>query len=289
MNARLAILSVCLSVACSHPPAFAKAAGAPAGYTALFDGATLGGWKGDPRVWSVADGAIVGKSENGIGENTFLIHGQRYANFELHYKYRFKSVEKGNSGVQFRSYRSDPSYGAYDLSGLQANVTLLTDRPERFAMLYDESGDRQEMALTGQKARITWVREPDAGRGIGRSVRSVSQIVNTPEDIINAVRNGPEWTEGVVIAYGNHIVGAVNGLLTFDVLDDDPHAPRSGLIGLQFHSGGGWVEFKDIYIRRLDRKPDLSGRFKSKPGPVPAPAVTYKLIARPGPDTPLSQ
>ena len=41
----------------------------------LFDGKTLKGWDGDPKFWSVKDGAIVGQTskENPTKGNTFII------------------------------------------------------------------------------------------------------------------------------------------------------------------------------------------------------------------------
>jgi len=41
----------------------------------LFDGKTLKGWDGDPKFWSVQDGAIVGQTtkENPTKGNTFII------------------------------------------------------------------------------------------------------------------------------------------------------------------------------------------------------------------------
>src|ERR1051325_6949025 len=43
--------------------------------TKLFNGKDLTGWEGDPRLWSVKDGAIVGQTtpENPAKGNTFLI------------------------------------------------------------------------------------------------------------------------------------------------------------------------------------------------------------------------
>jgi len=284
------VLAGCLAIgggmaasAASAPPAAAAAAqNTPPGFTALFDGRSLDGWQGDPRVWSVVDGAIVGRLEGGLGFNTFLIHGKPYENFELRFKYRWKS-DDGNSGVHFRSH----PIGNHFITGLQANVAPVGERPERFGMLYDEAGDRQEMVLLGQRAEIT--RETEMG-GVARIVRTVREMVNAREDIIDAVRNGPEWTEVVVVAYDDHIVSAINGMLAFDALDKDPRRPRSGVIGLQFHHRGGWIEYKDIAIKPLDAAPDLAGRFRSAPRPAPEPRRTYKESTRPAqPDVALTQ
>ena len=255
----------------------------PAGFTALFDGKTLNGWRGVMSLFTVRDGAITGGSEQRVPFNTYLIHEKPYGNFELHYKYRWLTPE-GNSGFQFRSGQAD---GNHVLAGLQANVVPTTVSPERFGMLYNELGDRQEMALLGQKVTIS--RRTATGGGTARIVRTVHEIVNDRAAIIGSIRPNPEWNEVVLIAYDNHIVHAINGLLAFDAMDNDPLAPRSGLFGIQVHGGPPMVvQYKDIFVKELTSAPNLQGRFKSTPTPAPAPTVTYKDSTRVNlPDTPL--
>src|SRR5437868_813362 len=78
------------------------------GFVSLFDGKSLDGWEGMPGYWSVVDGAIVGKEEKDKSEQTFLIYkGKNFANFELHFKYKFGTPD-GNSGIQFRSKVVNP-------------------------------------------------------------------------------------------------------------------------------------------------------------------------------------
>ena len=56
------LLVACVAGVMSVTPG---ARAAEEGYTALFNGKDLSGWKGDPRLWMVADGAIV-RSTDGI-------------------------------------------------------------------------------------------------------------------------------------------------------------------------------------------------------------------------------
>lgn len=253
----------------------AQKASPPAGFTALFDGKTLKGWRGDMSVWKVQDGAITGGSEKPIPRNTFLIGEKPYANFELRFKYRWLTPE-GNSGMQFRSAQTE---GYYALTGYQANVTPLGVPPERFGMLYNELGDRQEMALLGQKATIT--RRPAGAGGRGRVVRTVSETVNARETILGSIRPAPEWNEVVVIAYDNHIVSAINGLLAFDAIDNDPVRMKDGVFGIQAHSGPAMiVQYKDIYVKPLKAAPVIEGRFKTNAAAAPEPRVTFKDSTR---------
>ena len=61
-------------------PLFAAALVLPAiaaekGFVSIFDGKTLKGWNGDPKFWSVKDGAITGQTTkaNPTRGNTFMI------------------------------------------------------------------------------------------------------------------------------------------------------------------------------------------------------------------------
>ncbi|MBY8820753.1 3-keto-disaccharide hydrolase [Sphingomonas colocasiae] len=253
----------------------AKSAAIPAGFTPLFDGRTLKGWRGDPALWSVRDGAITGGSDQPIAANTFLIFDKPYANFEIRFKYRWLSPE-GNSGLQFRSGQME---GNHVLTGLQTNVTPTNVPPERFGMLYNETGDRQEMALLGQQAVIT--RRSANGAGTGRVVRTVTGMVNDRAAIIGSIRPNPEWNEVVLIAYDNRMLSAINGLLAYDALDNDPVGKRDGLFGIQLHKGPSmWIQYKDIVIKPLTAMPKVEGRFRSTPSAAPAPLKTYKDSTR---------
>src|ERR1035438_1299405 len=64
--------------------AFSAAAFAQDGFQPLFNGKNLDGWDGDPRMWSVRDGMIVGHTEGvTMTDNSFLISKQPYRNFIL--------------------------------------------------------------------------------------------------------------------------------------------------------------------------------------------------------------
>jgi hypothetical protein len=253
--------------------ALAQQAPVTAGFTSLFDGKTLNGWRGDTSVWSVKDGTIQASSDAPILYNTFLILNKPYANFELRLKYRFLTPQ-GNSGVQFRSGQVE---GNHVLAGMQSNITTPTFGKERFGFLYEELG-RVEMVYLGQKAEIT--RRQAKNGGQGAIVRTVTGTVNSQDDVVNSVKPSPEWNEDVLIVYGNRIVHALNGFLAFDATDNDPLGAKDGLIGLQAHAGPPMtLQFKDIEIRPLTSFPDIAGRFKTNPGPAPTPARTQINIS----------
>lgn len=75
-----------------------------AGYELLFNGVDLAGWDGDPALWRVERGLIVGSTDGRpLRENSFLISRREYDDFEFRFEVRLRN---GNSGMQFRSERA---------------------------------------------------------------------------------------------------------------------------------------------------------------------------------------
>ncbi|MBN1420065.1 MAG: DUF1080 domain-containing protein, partial [Planctomycetes bacterium] len=96
----------------------------------LFDGETLAGWRGDEKLWSVEDGAIVGRHGGLDGPNTFLIRDGALGDFFLEVEARL-SGEKGNSGIQFRSEVIE----GFIVRGYQADIAA-----GLWGLLYEERG-----------------------------------------------------------------------------------------------------------------------------------------------------
>lgn len=74
------------------------------GWISLFDGQTLNGWDGDPRFWSVKDGAIYVEPscEKPTGTIYLVWQGGEPSDFIL--KFESKGTGSVNGGVQYRSY-----------------------------------------------------------------------------------------------------------------------------------------------------------------------------------------
>jgi len=103
----------------------------PKGFSRLFDGKTLAGWKGRPTLWKVEDGAIVGTTSAAykLKHNDFLYTEKEYGDFELRLKFRLKNH---NSGVQIRSRVHDD----FRVTGYQADMA-----ERRYTgILYEEGG-----------------------------------------------------------------------------------------------------------------------------------------------------
>jgi hypothetical protein len=203
------------------------------GFELLFDGKTLSGWDGDPRFWSVEDGALVGKTtqQNPTQGNTFLIwRGGLVSDFELRLSWR---MEGGNSGIQYRS----KDLGKWVVGGYQADI----DASGQFTgILYEERG-RGMLALRGEKARRT----AQGGKEVtGKSAEE--------KDILAAVRPDA-WNEYVITAKGNHLIQKLNGVTTMELVDEEEKArAMTGILALQLHAGPPMtMRFRSIRLKRL--------------------------------------
>src|SRR5690554_5771149 len=115
LSAGLAGLAAALAIA----PCAAFAAADEAGFKPIFDGKTLNGWDGNPKWWSVEDGAITGitSEKDPLTYNEFCIWRQgELDDFVLRFKFRLIG---GNSGVQYRSWEEPEKWGKWAIGGYQ--------------------------------------------------------------------------------------------------------------------------------------------------------------------------
>jgi hypothetical protein len=211
------------------------------GFRSMFNGKDLTGWDGNPKLWSVRDGAITGQTtvENPAKGNTFLIWTNGTpGDFELRCSFKLTPGDAhgfANSGVQYRSRIVDPSY--WVMGGYQADMEAGHDYT---GILYEERF-RGIMAQRGEK--VVWTRDDK---------KQVVGSVGTAADI-EANLNKGDWNDYVIIAKGNHLQQFINGKQTIDVTDEcEAKRALSGLIGLQLHAGAPMMaQFKNLRIRIL--------------------------------------
>ncbi|NJL73367.1 MAG: DUF1080 domain-containing protein, partial [Candidatus Competibacteraceae bacterium] len=198
---------------------------AEAGFVPLFNGTDLTGWSGDPALWRVENGEIVGSSDGVVlKQNTFLSTEKPYGDFVLTLQVKLRN---GNSGVQVRSEQL-PDYA---VSGYQADVAEKT----YFGMLYEERG-----------------------RGILPYWNALPEEERVA--IFNAGKQ-KEWNTYEITMQGHHIKMVLNGKTTVDM--DDPEGALSGIIALQLHVGDPMeVRFKDIQIKELPPTEKKTARYK---------------------------
>jgi len=96
---------------------------------AFFDGKSLAGWSGDPALWTVENGEIVGKTA-GLAKNEFLRSDYELGDFRLSLEVRLVG-DAGNSGIQFRTRAREDG----EVEGYQADAG-----PGWWGKLYEENG-----------------------------------------------------------------------------------------------------------------------------------------------------
>ncbi|MBM3869127.1 MAG: DUF1080 domain-containing protein, partial [Verrucomicrobia bacterium] len=189
----------------------------------LFDGKTLAGWEGDPKVWRVEDGAIVGGSMQGNPRNEFLTTKRSFFNFRLKFEYKLIGTDGFvNGGVQFRSLRAtNPSH---EMIGYQADIGAGFT-----GSLYDESRRKKVLAKVGT--------------GVG------SQGVKSEAEL-KALEKVGEWNTYEIVAIGPRVMIYVNGRNTVDYTETDPSIDDAyGLIGLQIHGNcKAEIRFRNITL-----------------------------------------
>jgi hypothetical protein len=215
----------CFVLGCTAPPAVE-----PPGeereepFVALFDGESFAGWEGDPELFRVEDGAVVGGSlSHEIPRNEFLCTTQEYGDFELRLQARI-SREDANGGIQFRSRRTPDSS---EVVGYQADIGLLGGEPPRniWGALYDEARRRELLAVADQ------------------------------DELAKVFRPG-DWNDYVIRAEGKRIGIWINGYQTVDYTETDPDIELKGIIGLQVHAGApAEIRYRTIEIRLLGEAP----------------------------------
>ena len=210
------------------------------GFVSLFDGKNLGQWDGDPRLWSVENGAITGRTTPQIRaeRNTFLVwRGGEVRDFELRLRVRISG--DNNSGIQYRSREREK----WSVVGYQCDVGAgRSDRGSHYAKLSWEGGGRlAPLCPAGGKVVI----HPD-----GR--RESLGAVGDAEAIRAGMRDG-QWYEFTVIAANSRLEHKVNGQVVVDAIDEEAGArAESGILALQIHSGPPMVvQFKDLRLKTL--------------------------------------
>jgi len=210
--------------------AFAALASAQDGFKPLFNGKDLTGWDGNPELWKVENGEIVGTTTGPeqLAYNQFLIwRGGKVKNFEL----RAKIKQAGNNtGIQYRS--AENADKKWSIRGYQCDIH--PNAPYR-AMMYEEGG-RGIVSQNGQSVVI----DPSGVKWLAAEHEPVNADI-------------AEWHEYTVIAKGNHLVHQIDGKTTMELTDFE-EAKRSleGIVAFQIHRGPAMkVQIKDVMLKEL--------------------------------------
>ncbi len=232
---RFLALTAAAFFAAALPAADADGPKPPKGFTALFNGKDLTGWKGHTTMperakkspeelaklqaerdktasehWSVSEGAIVMDSKGGVSLST----EKDYGNFELYLDWKIE--KNGDSGIYLRGQPQVQIWDSENSPGAGAKL----DRNSGSGGLWN--------LAAGSKGK---------------------------EPLKNADKPVGEWNTFHITMVGDEVTVKLNGELVVDKAtltnywEKGKPLPAKGPIELQFHGDRLW--FKNIYIKEL--------------------------------------
>lgn len=219
------------------------------GFSQILGANALRQWSGDPKYWSVEEGALTGKTDGTLKMNRFITwKHSTIRNFDLRVK--VKVTPGGNSGLQYRGL-SRPDIGLDIVTGYQCDVVANT--PQYNGMLYEERG-RRILSHTGEKVIVDEKGQP--------------WVVGTMP--VNEFEPD-QWHDYRVLVQGNHHEHWIDGDKTADLIDLDPSGRAlEGVLAMQVHVGPAMtIQYKDMRIKHL---PDDLPLEKAEDHPIPADA-----------------
>ena len=210
-----------------------------AGFVLLFDGKSLDGWDGEPNIWSVVDGAIVGQTEatgpKKLNYNSFLTYTQReFGNFVL--RFDIKISESGNSGMQYRSWMM-PGAQPYRVAGYQADF----DGKHAYSgILYGEGFDGI-LCKRGEETYLDDKHKPQLVRRFAEDAALKKEL------------KVEDWNTYEVTADGFTFTNKINGHLMSICTDkDEVKRKATGLLAIQAHTGPPMkVEVRNVRIKEI--------------------------------------
>ena len=226
-----------------------QAVAAEKGFEKIFDGKTLKGWNGNPKLWSVKDGAITGQTtkENPTKGNTFIIWEGKTGNFDLRLDYK---IIGGNSGIQYRSFKADGP-DEWRIGGYQADF----EAGDTYSGICYGERFRGILSLRGKKTTLTVGDD-------GKLKKEVEEFAKDA-DIAKAIKK-EDWNSYRIVARNFNLTHYINDVKTTQVVDRDTKTRRAdGLLALQLHAGPPMtVQFKNIRIKELPKRARKAGNAK---------------------------
>lgn len=226
-------------------PAKAKpltAIGESHGFISMFDGTTLEGWRADPDTgddtWQVKDGVIHGEGQEDRLAYLVYAKDEDLRNFEMKFDYRM--VTKGNTGVEVRT-RVDET-GKRPFEGYHADLGHVGIGPGILGAWDFHFGHDTRKEHPCPRGTRLIIRQDDT--------RQSQKIRNelTAEHIVKHA-----WNECTIIARGSRFQLFINRKLASEFTDNHQDGQlERGFVGLQLHDKGMIVQFKDLYLKKLE-------------------------------------
>jgi hypothetical protein len=204
------------------------------GFTDLFNGKDLTGWK---RVngngeYKVEDNQIIGVGEN-VKSNTFLRTEKTYKDFDFRFEMKFDDLS-GNSGMMFRGLQKPGNDGR--VNGYQCE--------------HDNGKERAWTAGLYDEARRGWLQPKKSGDGKDTEADKKAQADFTKQG--QEIMKWDDWNDVRIVCKGKHIQIWLNGKERVDYTDEDKDFTPEGFFALQVHAGKSChVRWRNIRIKEL--------------------------------------
>jgi hypothetical protein len=225
------------------------------GFTQIFDGLSLDQWAGDPAVWHVENGAIVGTSDKDhFVANAYIWRKDLVAkDFDL--KLEIKCEIAGGSGIQYRSQTGLPWTHPIRPGQKPPNLDWMMTGPQAdfwfpvnplhasySGQFYSENTPLGIVAWRGELVQSA------AG-----SPPQLTGIIADRTDLGGYVKVN-DWNQYEIIARGGTMIHILNGRVMAVLIDDDPASSNNqpGKIGIELEGTPAKVSVRNIYIKKIN-------------------------------------
>lgn len=231
------------------------------GFVQIFDGKTLAGWDGDPAMWRVEEGALIGEAPAGPRPpNTYIsYHGTGPTDATAHdfdLKLEVKVEHGGGTGIQYRSSVGKPWIQARPGQPLPKPAWLMTGPQADFWFPVDPQHDQYSGQFYSENTKLgilSWRGQVTESEPGSTTPQLLGEIGNRAALGGYVVTNG--WNQYEIIARGPVMMHLINGQLMAVFIDDDPNSSNNnaaGLIGIELESNPTKISVRNIWLRKLN-------------------------------------
>jgi hypothetical protein len=223
----------------------------PPGFLALFNGRDFTHWKvpdGDKGHWKIMDGVIDYDAQSEASGDKSLWTEREFGDFVLHVDWRIKETPFVNPNVY---YILPDGAHARDIHGKEMKFAL----PDSDSGIYIRGSGKYQLNI--------WCWPIGSGEmyGVRTDARMPADVRAAATPRTQADKPIGQWNHFEITVRGNSVTVLLNGK-TVIAGAQIPGLPPRGPIALQHHGGkkdGQWnsppalVQFKNIYLKELDR------------------------------------
>ncbi len=204
-----------------------------AGYTSIFDGSTLTGWKHDPKTtnWYAVNDIL---KHNGLpGEIKDLWTEKEYGDFSMVFDWRWTG--RGQKKEQ-------------PLIGADGNNIVENGQPKTALIEEMDSGVYLRGSSKSQVNLWNWPAGSGEVYGYRTDKNQSAEVRKAVTPKFHADRPQGDWNRMMITLKGDRLTVVLNGKV---VIEDAqlPGIPAKGPIGLQHH--GQAIEFANIWVKEL--------------------------------------